>query len=343
MSIINALLAALTALVLSAWLTRRFCDPASRFHILDHPNERSLHSRPTPRSGGVAILTSVLAGFFLLALLEETGQILAWLGLSTAIMAALSFVDDHRGLSVRVRLLGHLACAGILVASGLVLPLVSLPGVVWEWPAWIGMLFSLLFLLWMINLYNFMDGMDGFAGGMAVIGFGTFALLGHLSGSQPFAAVGLVIAAAAGGFLLFNFPPARIFMGDTGSSILGLLAGAMILWAARHDIFPFWVGLLVFSPFLVDATITLIRRLLRRERVWQAHKTHYYQRLVQFGWGHRKTVLAEYLLMCACSVSAVIAGSLTTGGQIVILLLWCVVYAGLMSVIDRHETKKNSA
>jgi len=338
-----ALLAALTALFLSAGLTRRFCDPNSRLHILDHPNERSLHSRPTPRTGGVAIIAAVLVGFVVLALRVEMAHYLAWLGLSTAILAVLSFVDDRRGLPVRVRLLGHVTSAGILVASGLVLPIVALPGVAWELPAWIGTIFSLLFLIWMINLYNFMDGMDGFAGGMAVIGFGTFALLGILAGNTSFAAVALTIAAAAGGFLVFNFPPARIFMGDTGSSTMGLLAGAMVLWAARTGVFPFWVGLLVFSPFLVDATITLICRLLRRERIWQAHKTHYYQRLVQSGWGHRKTVLAEYVLMCACSVTAMIAGLVPTGVQIGLLLLWCVVYAGLMSSIDRLETNKNSA
>jgi len=337
-----ALLAALTALGLSVGLTRRFCDPASRLHILDHPNERSLHLRPTPRTGGVAIIAAVLVGFVLLALQVEARQYLAWLGLSTAIMAVLSFLDDRRGLSVRVRLLGHVACAGILVASGLVLPFASLPGVMWEWPAWIGAVFSFLFLIWTVNLYNFMDGMDGFAGGMAVIGFGTFALLGVLAGNAPFAAVALTISAAAGGFLVFNFPPARIFMGDAGSSVLGLLTGAMILWAARVGVFPFWVGLLVFSPFLVDATITLIRRLLRFERVWQAHKTHYYQRLVQSGWGHRKTVLTEYVLMCACSITAVIAGSLTAAGQNGLLLLWCAIYAGLAISIDRQGTNNNS-
>lgn len=343
MSLFNVLLSALTSLVLSAWLTRSFCDPTSRFHILDHPNERSLHTNPTPRSGGVAILAAVMAGILLFLLLEETEQILAWLGISAALLAVISFVDDRNGLSVSVRLLGHLTCAGILVAGGLALPHAPLPGFAWEWPAWFGVLFSIMFLLWMINLYNFMDGMDGLAGGMAVIGFGTFGLLGYLSGSQTFAATGIIVAAAAGGFLILNFPPARIFMGDTGSSVLGLLAGAMIIWAASNDIFPFWAGLLVFSPFLVDATTTLIRRLMLGERVWQAHKTHYYQRLVQSGWGHRKTVLAEYVLMCACSITTTVALSLTTVGQIVILSLWCVVYAGLILTIEWNvKTKKPS-
>jgi len=337
-----AILFSLTTLVISAWLTQRFCNPKSRLHVLDYPNERSLHSKPTPRTGGVAILAGVLTGFLLLALWSAAGDYLLWLGLSVVTISVFSYMDDRHGLAVRVRLLGHLASAGILTASGLALPVLSLPGVVLAWPVWLGVIFSLLFLIWMANLYNFMDGMDGFAGGMAVIGFGTFALLGHMAGSQLFSAVCLVVAAAAGGFLFFNFPPARIFMGDTGSSVLGLLAGAMILWAARHDVFPFWLGLLVFSPFLVDATATLMRRFFRRERIWKAHKTHYYQRLVLSGWGHRKTVLAEYVLMCACSVTAVMAGSLTTGGQILLLILWIIVYAGLMFGIDRRETNIES-
>jgi UDP-N-acetylmuramyl pentapeptide phosphotransferase/UDP-N-acetylglucosamine-1-phosphate transferase len=337
------LLAALSVLCLSSWLTKRFCNPASRFYVLDHPNERSLHSLPTPRTGGVAILAAVLGGFVLIALWEEAGKFLPLLGLSAVLMASLSFMDDRRGLPVRVRLLGHLVSAGILVASGLVLNHVSLPGVMWEWPAWMGVIFSFLFLIWMVNLYNFMDGMDGFAGGMAVIGFGTLALLGVLAGNSLFAATGLMIAAATAGFLVFNFPPARIFMGDTGSSVLGLLAGALVLWAARANLFPFWVGLLVFSPFLVDATVTLLRRLLRGERVWQAHKTHYYQRLVQLGWGHRRTVLWEYALMFACCLSALGAQQLDARGQGWILFAWCLVYPALMLGVARLERRLRQA
>jgi UDP-N-acetylmuramyl pentapeptide phosphotransferase/UDP-N-acetylglucosamine-1-phosphate transferase len=173
----GASMAAVLAFLISALLTRRICNPASRLHVLDHPNDRSLHTRATPRTGGVAILAGVLAGFVLLALWTETRNFPLWLVLGAAIMAALSFADDRRGLSVRVRLLGHLTSAGIVVASGLVQPFISLPGVMWEWPVWLGTIFSLLFLIWMANLYNFMDGMDGFAGGMAVIGFGTFGVL----------------------------------------------------------------------------------------------------------------------------------------------------------------------
>jgi len=181
--------------------------------------------------------------------------------------------------------------------------------------------------------------MDGFAGGMAVWGFGSFAVLGLMAGNMTFVGVSLVVAAAAAGFLVFNFPPARIFMGDTGSATLGLLAGGLSLWGSRDRVFPFWAAVLVFSPFIVDATVTLMRRLGRGERVWQAHRTHYYQRLVQSGWGHRKTVLAEYGLMAACGASAVVGTRLDSAGQWLTIIGWCLAYPILMVLVTRLERR----
>ena len=193
-----------------------------------------------------------------------------------------------------------------------------------------------------MNLYNFMDGMDGFAGGMAVIGFGTFAVFGWLAGQQLFAALNLIVAAAAGGFLLFNFPAARIFMGDIGSSSLGFLAAAFMLWADRNGIFPLWIGVLVFSPFIVDATVTLIRRILRRDKFWEAHKRHYYQRLVQLGWGHRRTVLWEYAVMVLCAVSALIARYLAPSGQWIMIAMWLLAYLVIMIVVHELEARRDA-
>jgi len=302
--------------------------------MLDHPNERSLHTRPTPRSGGVAILAAVLlVSPFWIYWVGVPASVL-WMAVGAAVVAVLSYADDRHGLPVGMRLIGHGVGASLVVAGGLVLPEMPLPGLS---GSGFGVLASFLFLIWMTNLYNFMDGMDGFAGGMTVIGFGTFAILGALAGNTPFAGLSLIVAAAAGGFLVFNFPPARIFMGDTGSATLGLLAGGLSLWGSRDGILPFGVALLVFSPFIADASVTLSRRLLRRERVWQAHKTHYYQRLVQLGWGHRKTVLCEYALMLACSLSAIWAVSLGKTGQLGMILFWCALYVALMAVIARLE------
>ena len=328
------------AFIVSAVLTRRFCDPTSRFHLLDHPNERSLHSRPTPRTGGIAIFFALVVAIVFWSLGNSVTASHYGLGAGAGLIAALSFLDDRKGLPVRVRLPGHLLAATFLVIGGLSLPMFSLPGMVWHWPVWLGVVLTLLFLIWMINLYNFMDGMDGFAAGMAVIGFGTFAVLGYLVNNPDFLLLNLMIVSAAAGFLLFNIPPARIFMGDTGSSLLGLLAGGLSIWGAREAVFPFWVAVLVFSPFIVDATVTLVRRLLRRERVWLAHKTHYYQRLVQLGWGHRKTVLAEYVLMLACAGCAIWATTSSTRIQSLILGLWVFVYVGLAGLVHVLEHRR---
>ena len=195
----------------------------------------------------------------------------------------------------------------------------------------------------MINLYNFMDGMDGFAGGMAVSGFGAFAILGWMAGHDAFMAINLVISAAAAGFLIFNFPPARIFMGDIGSSVLGLLAASLSLWGARDGVFPFWIAVLVFSPFIVDATVTLIRRLLRREKIWQAHKTHYYQTLVQAGWGHRKTVLLEYAIMLGCGVTALWGVRAPEKLQAAILAGWTLFYFLFFFRVSRLASRRNKA
>jgi UDP-N-acetylmuramyl pentapeptide phosphotransferase/UDP-N-acetylglucosamine-1-phosphate transferase len=339
---IGIAIATAAAFVVSAALTRRICDPTSRLHVLDHPNDRSLHTRPTPRTGGVAIFAALSVAVGLWGLGNGLTLSLYALGAGSGLVAALSFLDDRNGLPVSVRLSGHLVAAVLLVIGGLFLPGFSLLGLAWYWPEWLGILISLLFLVWMINLYNFMDGMDGFAAGMAVIGFGTFALLGYLTGNPVFLTLNLIIVSAAAGFLLFNFPPARIFMGDTGSSLLGLLAGGLSIYGVREGVFPFWVALLVFSPFIVDATVTLLRRLGHGERVWQAHRSHYYQRLVQSGWGHKKTVLFEYVLMLACGLSALLAMQLNLPGQVALILFWCFVYPLLMFGVHRMEQKKKS-
>ena len=336
------LLSAVIAFVVTAFLTRRACDPGSRLYLLDHPNERSLHTEPTPRTGGVAILAGVISAIPVMLFANVGASPIMWLMAGAGLIAALSFLDDRRGLPVVVRFLGHVIGAGFVVlGAGLTLPPLFL-GMSVPWPAWLGLGLSVLFLVWMVNLYNFMDGMDGFAGGMAVIGFGTFAVFGLIGGNLLFTGLSLTIAAAAGGFLLFNFPPARIFMGDTGSAALGLLAGGLSLWGARDGIFPFWAALLVFSPFIVDASVTLVRRLFRGERVWQAHKSHYYQRLVQFGWGHRKTVSYEYVLMLACGLSALFVRYLNSQEQVALVLFWCLAYLLLMTGVHRMEKKTKS-
>ena len=320
-----AIIVTFVVTALLAWLLTR---ARGRWRVLDIPNDRSLHTQPTPRTGGVAMLAGAGAGMITA---WQQGYAIADTAAVTAIsfLALVSLIDDRHNLRAGVRLLVQAVVVAVLLyfyrppdISVMLLPV------------------ALLFLVWMINLYNFMDGMDGFAGGMAVIGFGTYALLAWQT-NNPGLALGCdVIAAAAAGFLLLNFPPARLFMGDSGSTVLGLLAGLVILQAHDEGILPLWLGILVFSPFIVDASITLLARVLRGERFWMPHKTHYYQRVVQLGWGHRKTVLAEYGLMLACSSTAVAAAGMTIHAQTSVITVWLILYLLLARLIRAAERRR---
>jgi UDP-N-acetylmuramyl pentapeptide phosphotransferase/UDP-N-acetylglucosamine-1-phosphate transferase len=312
---------------LSLWLARRFSLPESVFYIPDPPNDRSLHDRPVPRSGGVAILLA--AGLGIIALHSL-------IGLSTPLLATLmagfalgwlSFVEDRWGLPRRYRLVAQVGAALLVMGfGGLSLAPLAIPGGQLHLEPWLAWPLTLLYIVWMTNLYNFMDGMDGFAGGMAVFGFGTLAWLGWSGGALDFALTALAIGAAAGGFLVWNFPPARIFMGDSGSIFLGFLAGTLSLQGASQGLFPLWVALLVFSPFVVDATFTLLRRLVQGERIWLAHRGHIYQRLVRLGWGHRPVLLRAYGLMAVCAASAVQATRMAAAEQVWLLAMWAAIY-----------------
>ncbi|MHB8727667.1 MAG: MraY family glycosyltransferase [Sulfuricaulis sp.] len=336
-------LLAAAAFFVSLMLTRRFCDPASCFHILDRPNDRSLHTQPTPRSGGLAILAAVyVCGAAAVYWLGHPLDVAyAWVGGTSLLVAGVSYFDDRFSLPSGIRIVVHILAATLLISSGLVMSRLELPGLDLWLPFWIGVVVTLLYIVWMLNLYNFMDGMDGFAGGMTVIGFGAFALLGWQAGNIPFMLLNLVTTAAGAGFLVFNFPPARIFMGDVGSSTLGLLAAAFSLWGARDAVFPFWIALLIFSPFIADATVTLFQRLWRREKIWQAHKTHYYQRLAQAGWGHRKTVLLEYTIMLACGASALWGVRAPGKQQAVILAGWALFYLFFFAWVSRRVPRSD--
>lgn len=262
---------------------------------LDKPNERSLHAVPVPRTGGLAIMSGVVAA----ALLLQTD--LTLMGPAVA-LAVVSYADDRHALPVMGRLALHLVATGVFL---------------WMAAASVALatfIFLLLAVAWLTNLYNFMDGSDGLAGGMTVMGFATYSMAAWLGGNADLALFAGSIAAAAAGFLIFNFPPAKLFMGDVGSIPLGFLAGALGIAGWLSDNWPLWFPLVVFAPFIVDASITLARRLLRGERAWQAHRQHYYQRLILSGWSHRRTAVGAYGLMLLCSVVAMVCwlGSRTT-------------------------------
>lgn len=327
-----AALAFLIAACVARWLAS-----GRGFVILDHPNERSLHDTPTPRTGGLAIVIGLIAGYGVATAARLPAGGTTFVAAATAAVFAVSLWDDVRSVPIMLRMLVHVGAAALLVYAGIGLDALILPGVQIALASALAATLSVLLVVWMTNLYNFMDGMDGFAGGMGVIGFATFALLAWRAGDSELALRGAVVAAACAGFLLVNFPPARIFMGDAGSSVLGFLAAATALEADRRGVFPLWLGLLVFSPFVVDATVTLLRRAINREPVWRAHRSHFYQRVVQLGWSHRRTTVSAYVLMLACAVSAAVVQHAPWPVQSAVLCAWALIYAMLMLQVTRME------
>lgn len=249
---------------------------------LDQPNRRSLHDTPVPRSGGLGILFVI----FPVAVWTSPSTVVV---VCTAILGLLSWLDDRHSLPVIARFVGHLTAAVVSVYF------IAPP----SWPFFMSLI-VILGVVWMTNLYNFMDGANGLAGGMTVVGFASYAIAALLAGCSALSVFCAAIAGGAAGFLVFNFDPARIFMGDVGSIPLGFLASALGIIGYVNGAWPLWFPLLVFAPFVIDATVTLLRRMARREKFWAAHRQHYYQRLVRLGWSHRRLALAEYALMASC-------------------------------------------
>ena len=318
-------MAGLAAAVGLSWLlTAAIRRYALRSDLLDVPNERSLHRTPTPRGGGAAIAVVTLAGIAVAAFIGLIAPQAASLLLGGgALVSAVGWIDDRSGVRASVRAAVH-ACAAAWA-------------IYWIWGTLsLTALVGGVVIIWAINLYNFMDGIDGLAGAEAVcVGAGGGALLLG-AGRADLAAPALILAAAAGGFLIWNWPPARIFMGDVGSGFLGYCFGALSLLSARSDAVPLDLWLLMAGVFVFDATITLIRRVVRGERWYEAHRTHAYQRLVQGGRTHAVVttgIVAVNLVLAALAAMAA-SGALSRPAAV---LAGIVVLTVLYLAIERRR------
>jgi len=287
--LLGAIVIFLAAAGLTAWV-RRY---ALRAHLLDHPNHRSSHTQPTPRGGGISIVvTSLVAAAALWALGRlDAGLALAFIGGGSAV-ALVGFLDDRGSVPMAARFVVHFMAAvwALYWLGGL--PRLQVGEQLIDL-GWAGNFLAVLGLIWALNLFNFMDGIDGLAGSEA-------ACIGLLSGGLAFGFQGgtgasllaICLGLAALGFLAWNWPPARIFMGDVGSGYLGFTIAVLAIADARSQPAALFIWLILAAVFFVDATVTLVQRWRRGERVHEAHRTHAYQWLSRRWNSHRRVTLA---------------------------------------------------
>lgn len=276
-----------------------------KLNIMDIPNARSLHKSPVPRAGGVALIFTLLISLVLYSRYQYIiyTQEFIYLLCATGVISLISFVDDCITLSAKPKLFIQCASTLFLITHGFSISNVSGINIAVNIQSGFYFIFCFLFLIWFTNLYNFMDGLDGFASGMTVIGYGTLAYLCWVNNESNLGLINLIISCAAAGILCFNFPPAKIFFGDVGSASIGFFTAGMAILLHNLSVVSLWQSVLIFSPFIVDATWTLFRRLYNKEKVFEAHRSHCYQRLA-LTIGHKKTVLYSYVLMLCCAVSS---------------------------------------
>ena len=337
--LIIILCAALAAWILCVIISK----PSSILYVLDIPLQRSLHEVPKPRTGGITIFCVVFISWLIISIAYSLERFSLFLLAGMALLAIVSYIDDRYSIQQFLRLVAHFVAALFLVLGGLGLTDREIPIHVFSNGNLILHAITIIAVIWVINLYNFMDGIDGLAGGMAVIGFSCFGWFGWMHDEYVFMLMSYVVAASNFGFLVHNFPPAKLFMGDVGSITVGYLVAFYSLWGISLSIFSWWVPIVIFSPFIVDATITLFRRLFAGEKIWEAHKTHYYQRVVQNGWGHKKTAIFGYILMVAVACSVMMLSYLDSALiTMYVLSAWLVIYSIIIYLVSHMSIAKRS-
>ena len=296
-------------LVASAFLTAIVRRLALARGVLDHPNVRSSHAMATPRGGGLSIVVTVSVALTVLTLAGTMAPELLWalLGGGGAV-ASVGLADDHRPVPAWIRLIVHVGAA-VWAAAWLGGPTTLVLNHHVVHLGLIGLVLAVAGVTWVLNLFNFMDGIDGIAASEAVFVSGAALPLMALCGvSGEVSAACLMIAAASLGFLLWNWPPASIFMGDVGSGYVGFVIGVLALAAARQSPAAVWVWLILGGVFFVDATVTLVRRAARGERIYDAHRSHGYQWLARRWGSHRRVTVAVMMLnliwLLPCAVLA---------------------------------------
>jgi UDP-N-acetylmuramyl pentapeptide phosphotransferase/UDP-N-acetylglucosamine-1-phosphate transferase len=272
---------------LSVALIRRW---ALSRNLLDIPNERSSHTNPTPRGGGLAIAAIILIGFVVFQVFfgNLAPRIFVGYLLGALTVAAISGLDDLLNLPAKVRLPVHLLAAGIFVALAGPVTSIYMPFVGQVNWGWLGFPITVLWIAGFTNAFNFMDGIDGIAAGQAIVAGIYWTVITIALGIPTLTVLSVLVAGTSLGFLFHNMPPARIFMGDVGSTVLGYTFATLPILAVNQtgDSRLFIVGTLFVAPFIFDTTLTILRRALQKEQLLKAHRSHLYQRLTKLGYYH---------------------------------------------------------
>jgi Fuc2NAc and GlcNAc transferase len=304
---------------------------------LDVPNERSSHERPTPRGAGIVVVPVCLLGYVLTVLL--TGIHFSWgYFLGAILVAFVSWLDDLYSLAFGWRLSAHILAALLVIYSEGSWNLISLGNGFTFSLLWAAPFVTILWIVWVVNAYNFMDGIDGIAGvqGMAASAAWTAICVGMGNGTYLFS---LIVFSAVAAFVFHNWHPAKVFIGDVGSAFLGFTFAAMPLMAAKEipskaDLFPV-ASILILWPFVFDTALTLCRRLLRRELIWQAHREHLYQRLVIAGFSHSKVAMIYGIFAVATSSAALLVVSGSGNYNLVIMGIVLILSAFLVFIVSK--------
>jgi Fuc2NAc and GlcNAc transferase len=333
------ILPGLLSFLVSFALTPALRSLSHRLGLFDIPNARSSHDRPTPRIGGAAIVLSTAIGLAVFASLSHAELIVA---LSAASVALLGLLDDLYSLSARLRFVCQMgaACVVVFVADlplnrlalseALMIPLGAL-----AIPA------AIFWVVGYTNAFNFMDGINGIAAFQAIVGGATFAVIFASRNDYGWAALALAAACAAAGFLPWNFPRAVIFMGDVGSGALGFSLSTFVLHAVQGGT-PFVLAIPPLLPFLCDTSVTLIRRVMRGERFFEAHRGHYYQRLNQQGWSHHAVTLLWTLLSLMGAMVAILGVGWNGSIRFAAVVALLAVHAAIFVLIDRGRLVRAS-
>lgn len=317
---IKIVMYAFLSLVISLIITPILIRYAKKLNITDKPNQRKVHKDPIPTIGGLAIFISFLAG---LVILQPESHYHAAIITGAALIIALGMLDDVYELPAKVKFITQLIAASLVVFwGGLQVEFINLP---FGGQVEFGFLSSVVTILWIVgvtNAINLIDGLDGLAGGVSLIALFTISCMAIIMGDVYVATMALILLFSTGGFLRYNFFPAKIFMGDTGALFLGFMISVLALLGFKNvTIISFIIPIFILGVPISDTLIAIVRRLINKQPLSSPDSSHIHHRLVKFGFTHKQTVLFIYGLSMMFSVAAILFSMTTVSGSVMIFII----------------------